>query len=218
MTETRLASLGLKHRPRRLRRTPALRALVRETRVTLSSSSTRCSSSKARPAAARVVDARRLPAVRRRSGARGVRRQGGRHRRRHPLRSSVEQGRRAAWPRAIRTRRCRPRCAPSSARSAIFVVMTDVCLCEYTSHGHCGVLVEDRATGEIEIANDATVELLAKAALSHAIAGADIVAPSDMMDGRVGAIRRVRSTNAGFRTSRSCRPRRASFGVLRSVS
>ena len=65
------------------------------------------------------------------------------------------------------------------------VVMTDVCLCEYTSHGHCGLLA-----GE-EIVNDATVEQLVKAALSHAVAGADFVAPSDMMDGRVGAIRRA---------------------------
>jgi porphobilinogen synthase len=65
------------------------------------------------------------------------------------------------------------------------VVMTDVCLCEYTDHGHCGLLVEN------EIANDATVEQLVRAALSHAAAGADIVAPSDMMDGRVGAIRRA---------------------------
>ncbi|MPZ21097.1 MAG: porphobilinogen synthase [Luteitalea sp.] len=63
------------------------------------------------------------------------------------------------------------------------LVMTDVCLCEYTSHGHCGVL-----NGE-EIANDSTVALLVKTALSHADAGADIVAPSDMMDGRVAAIR-----------------------------
>jgi len=63
------------------------------------------------------------------------------------------------------------------------LVVTDVCLCEYTSHGHCGILVED------EISNDATVEQLARAALSHAAAGADIVAPSDMMDGRVGRIR-----------------------------
>ncbi len=63
------------------------------------------------------------------------------------------------------------------------VVITDVCLCAYTSHGHCGI-VEDG-----EIANDATVERLVRAALSHAAAGADIVAPSDMMDGRVGAIR-----------------------------
>jgi len=63
------------------------------------------------------------------------------------------------------------------------VVITDVCLCEYTSHGHCGILDGD------EIVNDATVEQLARAALSHAEAGADFVAPSDMMDGRVGRIR-----------------------------
>lgn len=63
------------------------------------------------------------------------------------------------------------------------VVITDVCLCEYTSHGHCGVL-----RGE-EIDNDATLPLLARAAVSHAEAGADMVAPSDMMDGRVAAIR-----------------------------
>jgi porphobilinogen synthase len=64
------------------------------------------------------------------------------------------------------------------------VVITDVCLCEYTDHGHCGV-VEDE-----NVLNDPTLELLAKQALSHAEAGADIVAPSDMMDGRVGAIRK----------------------------
>ncbi len=63
-------------------------------------------------------------------------------------------------------------------------VITDVCLCEYTSHGACGVL---RADGDVD--NDATVALLARTAVSHAAAGADIVAPSDMMDGRVGAIR-----------------------------
>ena len=63
------------------------------------------------------------------------------------------------------------------------LVVTDVCLCEYTSHGHCGIL-----DGE-EILNDVTVEELARAAMSHASAGADIVAPSDMMDGRVGRIR-----------------------------
>jgi len=65
------------------------------------------------------------------------------------------------------------------------VVMTDVCLCEYTSHGHCGV-VED---GEVQ--NDATLELLARMAVSHARAGAHVLAPSDMMDGRVGVIRRA---------------------------
>jgi porphobilinogen synthase len=63
------------------------------------------------------------------------------------------------------------------------LVITDVCLCEYTSHGHCGLVIGD------EIENDATVQLLVRSALSHAAAGADIVAPSDMMDGRVGAIR-----------------------------
>ena len=63
------------------------------------------------------------------------------------------------------------------------LVVTDVCLCEYTSHGHCGVIKDG------EILNDPSLELLANAALSHAQAGADIVAPSDMMDGRVGAIR-----------------------------
>jgi porphobilinogen synthase len=64
------------------------------------------------------------------------------------------------------------------------LVMTDVCLCEYTTHGHCGVLRPDDS-----VDNDATLELLARTAVSHARAGADIVAPSDMMDGRVGAIR-----------------------------
>jgi porphobilinogen synthase len=63
------------------------------------------------------------------------------------------------------------------------VLITDVCLCEYTSHGHCGV-IEDG-----EVANDATLELLARTAVSHVDAGADVVAPSDMMDGRVGALR-----------------------------
>jgi porphobilinogen synthase len=65
------------------------------------------------------------------------------------------------------------------------VVITDVCLCEYTSHGHCGVIRE----GGTEVDNDLSVELLAKTAISHAEAGADAVAPSDMMDGRIGSIR-----------------------------
>ncbi len=70
-----------------------------------------------------------------------------------------------------------------------FLVITDVCLCEYTSHGHCGVVKDKR------ILNDETLELLSKQALSHVRAGADIVAPSDMMDGRVGAIRKVLDEN-----------------------
>jgi len=71
------------------------------------------------------------------------------------------------------------------------LVITDVCLCEYTSHGHCGVVSGGK------VLNDPTVDLLAQEALSHARAGADIVAPSDMMDGRIGAIRRALD-GAGF--------------------
>jgi len=69
------------------------------------------------------------------------------------------------------------------------LVITDVCLCEYTSHGHCGIVRDGK------IINDETLELLAKEALSHVQAGADIVAPSDMMDGRVGAIRNILDKN-----------------------
>jgi porphobilinogen synthase len=71
------------------------------------------------------------------------------------------------------------------------VVITDVCLCEYTSHGHCGIVSDG------EIVNDATVDRLVRTALSHATAGAHVVAPSDMMDGRVGAIRSALD-EAGF--------------------
>ena len=74
------------------------------------------------------------------------------------------------------------------------LLITDVCLCEYTSHGHCGIV-----RGE-EIVNDPSVELLTKEALSHAKAGADMIAPSDMFDGRVGAIRKVLDAN-GFTTT-----------------
>jgi porphobilinogen synthase len=95
------------------------------------------------------------------------------------------------------------------------LVVTDVCLCEYTAHGHCGVIVEG------EVANDPTVDLLVRTALSHAEAGADVVAPSDMMDGRVGRIRQgldaagfsqvaIMSTprsTARRSTDRSARPR-----------
>ncbi len=71
------------------------------------------------------------------------------------------------------------------------VIVTDVCLCEYTSHGHCGIVKNG------EVVNDETLDLIARTALSHAEAGADIVAPSDMMDGRVGVIRDVLDEN-GF--------------------
>ncbi len=71
-------------------------------------------------------------------------------------------------------------------------VVTDVCLCEYTSHGHCGIVRGD------EIVNDPSIELLAKEALSHAQAGADLIAPSDMFDGRVQAIRQILDANKFF--------------------
>ncbi len=69
------------------------------------------------------------------------------------------------------------------------ILITDVCLCEYTDHGHCGVVGPHPIGGEKDVLNDATLELLARTALSHARAGADMVAPSDMMDGRVREIR-----------------------------
>ena len=81
------------------------------------------------------------------------------------------------------------------AKCPQLVVMTDVCLCEYMSHGHCGVT---RMDGDhFHVLNDESVELLARTAVSHAAAGADFVAPSDMMDGRIGAIREALDNN-GF--------------------
>ena len=80
-------------------------------------------------------------------------------------------------------------------RAPDLTVITDVCLCEYTSHGHCGVT---RLDGEhFHVLNDESVELIAKTAVSHAAAGADLVAPSDMMDGRIGAVRAALD-QAGF--------------------
>ena len=74
------------------------------------------------------------------------------------------------------------------------VVITDVCLCEYTSHGHCGIVRDN------EIVNDASIELIAKEALTHAQAGADIIAPSDMFDGRIKAIRQILDVNEFLNT------------------
>jgi porphobilinogen synthase len=81
------------------------------------------------------------------------------------------------------------RALKASAASKSLVLIADVCLCEYTSHGHCGVVVETNDGFEVE--NDLSLDLLGKTAASLAHAGADIVAPSDMMDGRVGEIRRA---------------------------
>ena len=86
------------------------------------------------------------------------------------------------------------------------VLITDVCLCEYTAHGHCGVIRDG------EVANDETLELLVRTAVSHVEAGADAVAPSDMMDGRVGAIREALPETLGRRVRRQVRLR-----LLRAV-
>ena len=91
------------------------------------------------------------------------------------------------------------------------LVITDVCLCEYTDHGHCGIVIDD------EIANDPTVEQLVRAAVSHAAAGADIVAPSDMMDGRVGAIRQALDERGYENVGNHVLRGEVLLGVLRAV-
>ena len=177
------------HRPRRLRRNEALRSLVRETRLTTANliyPMFVCPGTKVRQEVismpgvyqqsvdqiveeAREVESLGIPGIilfglPETKDPRGV--------------SSLQaQG---AVQRAIEAIR--------KAKSKLLVI-TDVCLCEYTDHGHCGI-VEDG-----EVANDATLEILAQQALSHARAGADIVAPSDMMDGRVAAIRKMLDAN-----------------------
>ena len=142
-----------------------------------------------------------MPGVFQLSVDEAVARSGGREGRRRAGRAAVrpagQQGRRPDR-RRVRSRGAGAdrRSARSSAQVPDLLVITDVCLCEYTSHGHCGIL-----DGE-DILNDVTVEqLVAAAALSHAVAGADIVAPSDMMDGRVGAIRQ-RARRARLRARR----------------
>ncbi|HEX6974411.1 MAG TPA: porphobilinogen synthase [Vicinamibacterales bacterium] len=177
------AQLDLRHRPRRLRRSPAMRALVRETRL---SPDNFILPLFACPGEGKRREVPSMPGV---------------------FQLSVDEVvKEAAAAKAdgipgvllfglpdqkdtIGSGAYDPEAPVQAAVRAIkrevpgLLVITDVCLCEYTSHGHCGIL-----NGE-EILNDATVEQLARAALSHAAAGADVVAPSDMMDGRVGAMR-----------------------------
>jgi porphobilinogen synthase len=95
------------------------------------------------------------------------------------------------------------------------VLMTDVCLCEYTDHGHCGIVAEG------EILNDASLELLARTAVSHAEAGADVVCPSDMLDGRVGALRAALDEDGFERVpivSYSAKYASAFYGPFREVA
>jgi len=172
-------------RPRRLRATPALRALVAETQVS-------CDDliyplfvdARARQPAeiAAMPGQYRWPVERLGDEARRVRDVG--------LRSVLLFGL-PDWKDATGSSSWHDEGVVQRAIGAIkraapeLVVITDVCLCEYTDHGHCGVLDGER------VDNDTTLDLLARQALSHARAGADIVAPSDMMDGRVGALRAV---------------------------
>jgi porphobilinogen synthase len=184
MTVVTSAKLSLTRRPRRLRRTEAIRSLVRETRltpdcfiyplfVTDGEGIRREVGSMPGVFQLSVDEAVKEAAAAKADGVPGVILFG------LPA-SKDEIGSLATDPEAPvqEAIRALKRELPD------LVVMTDVCLCEYTSHGHCGIV-----EGE-EILNDATVAHLAQAALSHAAAGADFVAPSDMMDGRVAAIRR----------------------------
>jgi porphobilinogen synthase len=177
------------HRPRRLRRTEALRGLVRETRLSTSGlvyPMFACPGNKVR------TEVSSMPGVFQQSPD-----------------QIVEECREVAGlgvPAVILfglpekkdetgTEAASPTGAVQRSIEAIrkakldLLVITDVCLCEYTSHGHCGVIKDG------EVLNDPSIALLADAALSHARAGADIVAPSDMMDGRVAAIRRKLDEN-----------------------
>jgi porphobilinogen synthase len=172
------------HRPRRLRRTEALRGLVRETQLSthgLLYPMFACPGKKVR------TEVSSMPGIFQQSpdqiveecrevadlGIPGVILFG-------LPEHKDETGSEAASPKAAVQRSIE---AIRKAKLNLLVV-TDVCLCEYTSHGHCGVIKDG------QVLNDPSLALLAEAALSHARAGADIVAPSDMMDGRVGAIRR----------------------------
>jgi porphobilinogen synthase len=178
------------HRPRRLRATPALRALVRETTLSpgdfiyplffsatvddprpigtmpgVSQLPVKAAASYAKEALKRGLGGVLLFGLPKTKDARGA--------------SGLDPD--GPVPRAV---------AAMKEAAPGLVVITDVCVDEYTDHGHCGIL-RQRKDGQMEVDNDATLEVLAEMALVHARAGADVVAPSDMMDGRVGRIRRA---------------------------
>jgi len=172
------------HRPRRLRRSEALRGLVRETRLSsqgLVYPMFACPGTKVR------TEVTSMPGVFQQSPDQIV----------EECREVADLGIPAVLLFGLPAHKDETGSEAAAANGAVqlaieairkaklnLLVVTDVCLCEYTSHGHCGVVKNG------EVLNDPTLALLAEAALSHARAGADIVAPSDMMDGRVAAIRR----------------------------
>ncbi len=182
-THTTASHLDLLRRGRRLRRTPGIRALVRETRLSPESFIYPLFIAEGEAVRKEVSS---MPGVFNLSVDEAVKEVGAAKAEGVPavLLFGLPQHKDLVGSSAFD-----PQGAVQSAVRAIkrehptVVVVTDVCLCEYTSHGHCGIVVDD------EIVNDATVDQLVKTALSHVVAGADIVAPSDMMDGRIGAIR-----------------------------
>jgi porphobilinogen synthase len=171
------------HRPRRLRRNEALRGLVRETRLTAAGliyPMFVCPGQKVRQEVSSMPGVFQQSAVQIVEECREVESLGipgvilfGLPEKKDP-RGASSTAANGVVQRAIEAIR--------KAKLKLLVI-TDVCLCEYTDHGHCGVIENG------EVANDATLEILAQQAVSHARAGADIIAPSDMMDGRVGVIR-----------------------------
>ena len=178
------------HRPRRLRRTEALRGLVRETQLSASGliyPMFVCPGSKVRQEVSSMPDIYQQSADQIVEECREVESLGipgvilfGLPETKDP-RGASSLSSHGVVHRAIESIR---------KANLKLLVITDVCLCEYTDHGHCGVIEQG------DVANDATVAILAEQALSHARAGADIVAPSDMMDGRVAAIRKKLDENS----------------------
>jgi porphobilinogen synthase len=172
------------HRPRRLRRTEALRGLVRETRLTTAGMIYPmfvCPGTKVRQEVSSmpgifqqsvdqiVEECREVVAL----GISGI------------ILFGLPESKDPTGASSLSAQGVVQRAIEAIQKANLkLVVITDVCLCEYTDHGHCGVIENG------EVANDPTLEVLAEQALSHARAGADVVAPSDMMDGRVAAIRK----------------------------
>ncbi len=178
------------HRPRRLRRTASLRALVRETELRPSDLILPLFFSDAldepKPVST-MPGVFQLPVARAAHEARAARELGlggvllfGLPKAKDPRGESGADPN-GPVPRAV---------AAMKDAAPELVVMADVCVDEYTDHGHCGIL-RTRPDGSVDVDNDATLEVLARIAITYAKAGADVVAPSDMMDGRVGAIRRA---------------------------
>jgi len=177
------------HRPRRLRRNEALRSLVRETRLTpanLIYPMFVCPGTKVRQEVSSmpgvyqqsadqiVEEAREVESL----GLPGI------------ILFGLPENKDPRGLSSLRAQGVVQRAIEAIRKAKLkLLVLTDVCLCEYTDHGHCGIVENG------EVANEPTLEILAQQALSHARAGADIVAPSDMMDGRVAAIRKMLDEN-----------------------